>query len=109
MVASIVLKITPRHGPHGKHRPSVVKNECLLARYLAMDICEPPRKLLLRNWFYCCVRVFRALPINGSTYHNTERLFWHLISNKTYVLIFKFKIQCTLVPSLTALVSNCIY
>jgi hypothetical protein len=48
LVASTVLKVTPRHGPHGKHF-SVVKNACLLARYSAMDICEPHRKHLLRH------------------------------------------------------------
>jgi hypothetical protein len=102
-VVTIVFKITPRHGHHGKHfllsslpcrtplnltdccddclqdnssarTPrktfSVVKNACLLARSLAMDICEPHRKPLLRHWFYCCVRVFRALPRNGSTCRN---------------------------------------
>jgi hypothetical protein len=35
-----------------------------------MDICEPHRKHLLRHWFYCCVRVFRALLRNWSTFHN---------------------------------------
>jgi hypothetical protein len=69
-VASMVFKIIPRHGPHGKHCLSVVKNECLLARYIAMDICELHRKFLLRHWFYCRVFVFRALPRKWSTYHN---------------------------------------
>jgi hypothetical protein len=32
-----------------------------------MDICELHRKHLLQHWFYCCVRVMRALPRNGST------------------------------------------
>jgi hypothetical protein len=38
-------------------------------RCLAMDLCEPHRKHLLRHWFYCCVRVhvFRALPRNESS------------------------------------------
>jgi hypothetical protein len=56
---------TPRKTPS-----SVVKNACLLARYLAMDICELHRKHFLRHWFCCYVRVFRALPRNGSTCHN---------------------------------------
>jgi hypothetical protein len=56
---------TPRKAPS-----SVVTNTCLLAPYLAMAICEPHRKYLLRHWFYCCVCVFRELPRNGSIYHN---------------------------------------
>jgi hypothetical protein len=28
-------------------------------------------KYLLRRWFFCRVRVFRALPRNGSTFHST--------------------------------------
>jgi hypothetical protein len=37
-------------------------------RCLAMDIfVNPHRKHLLRHWFYCCVRVLRPLPRNGST------------------------------------------
>jgi hypothetical protein len=55
---------TPRKTPF-----SVVENESLLARYLVIDICEAHRKHLLRHWFYCCV--FRALPRNGSTCHDT--------------------------------------
>jgi hypothetical protein len=53
---------------------SVVKNACLFVRYLAMDICKLHRKSLLRHWFYYCVRVFRALPRNGSTCQN---MFFH--------------------------------
>jgi hypothetical protein len=67
-VGMIVFKITHRHGDHGKR--FVVKNACLLGRYLAMDVREPHRKPLLRHWFYCYVRVFRALLINWSTCHN---------------------------------------
>jgi hypothetical protein len=40
-----------RHGPHGKHRLSVGKNACLLARYLAMDIRGPHRKHPLRTGY----------------------------------------------------------
>jgi hypothetical protein len=36
-------------------------------RCLAVDICEPHRKHLLRHRFYCCVFVLEALPRNGST------------------------------------------
>jgi hypothetical protein len=48
LVASIVFNITPWHGPHGKHRLSIVRNAYLLARYLAMDIRKPHRKHFLR-------------------------------------------------------------
>jgi hypothetical protein len=51
---------------------SVVKNVYLLARYLAMDICKPHRRAILRHWFYFCMCVFRALPRNGSTYHSIK-------------------------------------
>jgi hypothetical protein len=39
-------------------------------RLLAMDICGPHRKRLLRHCFCCCVRVFRALPRKGSARHS---------------------------------------
>jgi hypothetical protein len=71
LVASTVFKITPRNGPG----LFVVKNACLLASYLAMAICEPYREHLLRRWFHCCVRVFRELPRNGSTYHNILKVW----------------------------------
>jgi hypothetical protein len=35
-----------------------------------MVLCEPHRKHILRRWFYSCMRLFRALPRNGSTCHN---------------------------------------
>jgi hypothetical protein len=35
-------------------------------RCLAVDIWESHRKHLLQHWFYCCVRVLRELPRNGS-------------------------------------------
>jgi hypothetical protein len=57
---------TPR-----KTFPFAVKNACLLARFLAMDTCEPHRKHILRHWYHCCVHVFRELPRNGSTCHST--------------------------------------
>jgi hypothetical protein len=41
--------------------------ECVFARYLAIEICEPDRKLLMWHWFYFCVRIFRVLTRNGST------------------------------------------
>jgi hypothetical protein len=59
------LARTPR-----KTLSSLVKNACLLARYIAVDISEPHRKRLLRHRLYCCVRIFRALPRSGSTYHS---------------------------------------
>jgi hypothetical protein len=37
----------------------VIKNACLLARYLAMDICEPHRK------HFFCILVYLALHSNG--------------------------------------------
>jgi hypothetical protein len=73
-VASIVLKVTPRHGPPRKTLSSAVKNERLLARTLPMYVCEPHRKHLLPRWFCCCVSVFLALPRNGFTCHNINLL-----------------------------------
>jgi hypothetical protein len=49
---------------------SVVKNACLLMRYLAMDICEQHRKHLLRHWFYWWVRILLMFSRNVSTCHN---------------------------------------
>jgi hypothetical protein len=68
-IQDISLARTPRKTPS-----SVVKNACLLARYLAVNICEPHKKRLLRHWLCCCVHVFRALPRNGSTCHNINCL-----------------------------------
>jgi hypothetical protein len=34
--------------------------------------CGPHRKHFFQCLFYCCVRVFRALPRNGSTCHNIK-------------------------------------
>jgi hypothetical protein len=71
---SLVLRSVPSYNTSArttqKTPSSLIRNACLLARYLTMDICEPHRKLLLRHWFYCCVRVFRTLLRNGSTCHN---------------------------------------
>jgi hypothetical protein len=57
-----VLLITPRHGSHGKHPSSVVKNACVLARYLAMD-----GLLLLRA--YAFGMFTEPLPSNGHMRH----------------------------------------
>jgi hypothetical protein len=34
-ITSVVLKITPRHGPRGKHSSSIVVEVCLLRRCIA--------------------------------------------------------------------------
>jgi hypothetical protein len=59
----------------------VAKNACLLVRYLAMDIYEQHTKRLLRNWFYCCARVFQALPRNRTTCHNIMTI----VRNKCHI------------------------
>jgi hypothetical protein len=65
----------PNSSARTQRKPSsLVKIAYLLARYLAIDICERHRKHLLRHWLYCCVHVFRAFPRNGSSYHN---IFYH--------------------------------
>jgi hypothetical protein len=42
---------------------------CLATRCLPMGMARTTQKIILAILFYCCVRVFRALRINGSTCH----------------------------------------
>jgi hypothetical protein len=68
----IVMVLTvpfPRNG-----RPTVPRyaseGTCIATRCLAMGMARTKRKRFLHCLFYCCVRVFRALPRNGSACHN---------------------------------------
>jgi hypothetical protein len=73
---------------------SVVKNACLLARYLAMDICEPHRKPLLRRRPCCCVLVFQALHRNGSTCHSRKiNEFVHKLHVMTSCSMFSHRMK----------------
>jgi hypothetical protein len=63
--------IIPRHGPYGKPF-SVVKNACLFAPYLAMDICEPHRKHILRR---CCAYFSRCLAMDICEPHR-KHILW---------------------------------
>jgi hypothetical protein len=57
--------IIPQDGPHGKYVSHVIKNACLLVRYLALDFL-----LLLRAYFR---NVFtEPFPTNGHMRHNME-------------------------------------
>jgi hypothetical protein len=68
-----------------KTSSSVVKNACLLACYLTMDICEPHRKHFVQHLFYFCLHVFRELPRTGSTCHNINGLTYPLTFEVTYI------------------------
>jgi hypothetical protein len=63
--------IYPRHGPKVKHRLSVVKN-VFIGPLPSNGYMRTTWKTPLATWFCCCVRVFRALPRNGSTCHNIK-------------------------------------
>jgi hypothetical protein len=60
-VAPIVFKITPRHGPRGKHRPSLVAEVCLLRRCIATFAARITQK----TPFCWRAHILRALPSNG--------------------------------------------
>jgi hypothetical protein len=62
------------------YQESLSAGRCLFARYLAIAICEPHRKHLLRHWFYCCVHVFRALPRSGTTCRNIKKGFMVMLN-----------------------------
>jgi hypothetical protein len=89
------LQVKPSAWPPRKTLSSVVKNACLLARYPAMDICEPHREHLLRRWFYYCVRVFLILPRNGLTCHNINLLF---VQNKEFLNVEAGDTHCINCP-----------
>jgi hypothetical protein len=88
---SVVLRSVPSYNSSArtprKMPSSVIKNACLLVRYLAIDIllfrafasagmclargmARTTQITLLKIIVYCSVRVFRTLPRNGSTCHN---------------------------------------
>jgi hypothetical protein len=52
-----------------------------ISRFLAMSMARTHRKHLLQHLFYCCVRVLRALSINGYNNHISNILLSHAIVN----------------------------